>query len=380
MTPRAIHRFLIRAGISLAHVFVWVAAFDITLAYTESLGTAFATVALTYALMHTIAVLATPLAAANMRHGSRRTLEAAILCASAAFAALGCLYLTDLVPFAWGMGGFAILMGLYRALYYVPYEILRGGSMRVPFAEIMIALLPAAAGVIVGADMHVPESLYFAAAALIALSLIPMYYMRDRHEGFAWKYRETFHQLLGTEHRTLLLTAICEGIEAAALLLVWPIAAWLILGGSYPLLGFVISATLLITMIVRIVMRQFKTQPTPAISGAWLVSGWVLRFLAGSATGVILVDVYAHAGHDPERRGLDMATHEHAADNHTYVDEYTALKEMGHGIGRIMLCLILALIALSSSLPIILGGVFVLAAGAGVLGMRVARSHARAAY
>ncbi len=377
MSARQLHRFLLRAALAGAQVFAWIAAFQFLYFYTGSLAGAFAGVALTYALQHTVAILLVPLAARNMRHGSERTLEAAVLCAAAAFATIGGMYISLGIAFTWAMGAFAILMGAYRALYYIPYALASREEKPLPSLDILVALMPALAGVLIASAWYIPQALYFGAAALIVLSLIPTYRMRNLHEGFSWGYRETFHRLFDRGSRPLLLSSISEGIEATALLLVWPITAWIMLDGSYPLLGVVLSATLLVTMVARLIMRSFKIAPTRLIADTIYLSGWVLRYFAGGAGAILLVDVYAHAGGETQKRGIDLATYEHAADNHTYIDEYTALKEMGHALGRILMCGGILLLSETQSLGIIVGGSFAIAALAGLFAIQTARARAR---
>lgn len=380
MSASQLHRFLMRAALSSAHVFAWIAAFHALLIMSGSIASAFAGVAITYALMHTVTILALPLAARNMRHGSRRTLEAAILCAGAAFAGIGGFYLTSDLSFTWVMGGFAFLMGIYRALYYVPYELSRGGASRIAFLEILIALIPAGAGILIATGFFMPQALYFGAAGLCALALLPIYFMPDKHEGFSWSYRQTFHELFAPQHRTLLAISMAEGLEATALLLVWPISIWLLVEQSYPLLGVILSATLLLTMVTRLLLRRFGIVPTPVVAAAMSSSAWALRFFAGNAVSVLLIDTYAHAPQEQHKKGFDLVAHEHVADNHTYVDEYTALKEMGHALGRILMCALIVVLAFSFSPSVIVAGSFVAAATASVATIMLMRGHRRAAF
>ncbi len=371
------HRSLVRAALAGAHVFAWIGAFQFAYARTGSIAEAFAGVALTYALMHTIMILLTPLAARNMRHGSRRTLEAAVLCAAAAFAALGGVYLIGDSALALGMLAFAILMGAYRALYYVPYELSGPQEARSFFAEICIALMPAIAGVALATAWNMPAALYIGAAFLIVCSLPFVFHLRDTCEGFSWGYRETFHELFDVENRSLLKSSLYEGLEATALLLVWPIAIWMMLDGSYPLLGVVMSATFLFTMLARSVLKRFRLYPSPRMAGIVHVSGWILRLFAGSAAAVLIIDIYSHAGSEPRKKGLDIMSFEHSSDNHTYVDEYTALKEMGQALGRILMCGVVVVLAASNSVLLILAGAFAIAALGGWLAIHAAHAHTR---
>ncbi len=379
MSASALHRLILRAALSGSHAFVWVLAFQHLLEVSGSITASFAGVAVTYALAHTVTILATPLAARNMQYGSRRTLMSAVLSAAAAFLVLGGSHVVDQLPLISAMGAFAILMGLYRSLYYVPYSIAKdvGG---VGGWEVLIALMPAVVGIVWASGFFVPQTIMFAAAGLCVASLVPARFMRNTHEAFSWRYRQTFHQLFSPEHRTLLALSIAQGLEAVALLLVWPIGVWMIVDGSYPMLGIVLSATLLFTMAARFFLRRFGIVPTPVVAIAMQASGWALRYVAGNAISVILIDTYAHAPNAAHRSGHDLATNEQAVDNHTYVDEFTALKEMGQAIGRILMCALVVLLALSASVSIVIAGCFAAAAAAGIATTLMLRDHRRTAF
>ena len=87
---------------------------------------------------------------------------------------------------------------------------------------------------------------------------------------------------------------------------------------------------------------------------------------------MVLVDAYFHAG-KPESRGMDTQSHEQIAENRTYVDEITALKEMGMGLGRLLLCGIVAFVAGSGSFGEAVLGAFIIAGLAAVASILLAR-------
>ena len=373
MNAISAHRIFMRAAFSAAHAFAWVAAFQFFVERSLSLTLALSSVAFTYALSHVIVVLLTPLAAAHLRHGVRRSMVAATLAAAAGFAAFSGGMNSDM---AWGITAFALLLGVYRALYFVPYGLLP--AKRATGSEILIALMPAAAGVLI-ASTHFPAYLYACAAVIICVSVFPLFRVTERHEGFAWSYRGTFHQLVARDNRQLLLLSLCEGVEGAALLLIWPLAVWMLLAQSFPLLGVVLSLTLLVSMMVRTGLRGAGFVATPLVSSTVILSSWVLRIFAANAGAVILIDTYAGAA-DESRRGMDTAVHEQVADNRSFVDEYTALKEMATSLGRIMLCVLIGVLAPLSSLSAIFAGTFVIAACAGAISLYATHRRPRASF
>ncbi len=371
-----LHRFIIRCALSLAHVFAWVFAFHYFYISTGSVLSALVSTAMSYALTQVLVVLLTPYSAQRLRHGARGMLVRASLLLAAALAVYAAALSGLLGNIGWGIGIFAVLMGVYRAWYWVPYHVHAEGGGRLPFlAELIVAVAPLVTGLALAATPYAPVAILGAAAILVLLSMIPLYSLSDTHEGFSWGYRQTFHELFSSVHRMPLLSAFFSGFEAAALLLLWPIVVFTLVGWSYATLGLVLSLTFLATMLVRALFRYFKwSLRSPAIHSILIVSAWVLRGTVAAPLAIVLVDTYYHSTTKPGVRGIDHGVHEQIADSHTYVDEFTALKEMGQGIGRIFFCAALVILASFYSFPIVILALFALAALSAVLSIVCARS------
>ncbi|MFA7310006.1 MAG: hypothetical protein WC050_03830 [Candidatus Paceibacterota bacterium] len=102
-----------------------------------------------------------------------------------------------------------------------------------------------------------------------------------------------------------------------------------------------------------------------------------MRLAVGGAIGVILVDTYFYVGSRASTRGVDAGSYEHSADNNTYIDEYTALKEMGMALGRILLCLLVAFMAPVASLSITFIVAFMCAAAAAGVSVYLSQTPVR---
>jgi hypothetical protein len=373
------HRTLLRIALSGVQVFAWIFIFQYFYVRSHSIAEAVSSLALTFALTHVVVILLTPWSARRLRHGFKRLMVYALLSLAAAFTVLAASFAGYLGPIGWGVGFFAVLLGMYRALYWVPYEVAREATptRRVAYSEYLVAIVPAAAGLFLTSTIYAPVALLAIGAAGVALSLIPLLGMADVHEGYAWRYRESFHELLSKSHRRLLLESMTSGIEMATLLLLWPLVIFLVLGWSYPMLGIVLSLTYIVALILRAVLRRPLKAATMPIRALLAASAWIMRLAVGGAVGVVLVDTYFYVGSRATSRGVDMSAHEHSADNNTYVDEYTALKEMGMALGRIIMCLLVAVLAVSFSLPIAFTIAFICAAFAAAAAVYLSQSGAR---
>lgn len=363
------HRFLFRASLSAANLFAWIFVFQYFYVMSGDIAHAFARVALLYALCQLVVTLATPLSVGFLRYGARRGLVEAALLAAAAFVVLG----ATLEGFwggaysAYGMLAFAIILGFYRAFYWMPYEAeahrsTSGGGV---WKEVAIALVPLCAGLFLVSDPMAPVWLLFFAAALIALSVFPLHGVRDVHERLPLSYRETFAEFAAPEHRDLVRRSIFEGAYGAALLFLWPIGVFLIVGWSYGMLGIILSITFLVGIlgrgIVRKTIRRLDLHDSRVFNILLVVSPWILRLSVATPLGVILVDSYFYTT-TPKRLGMDPVIFDQAGDAGYFLDEYTAIKEMGLALGRIAMCALAATLALFFSLPIALIGAFALAA------------------
>src|SRR3989344_4995630 len=370
MHALGLHRFLLRTALACASIFAWIFIFQYFYLVEPDLAHAFARTALIYALSQTITCLLTPYAAQALRKGARRAMLIAVLFLGSAFVILG----GALVRFwgsegaAWGITVFAILLGLYRAFYWIPYtiEISAVSRTRITiWGEILIALLPAVAGLLVAGIASGPLLAIFIGAVGIALSAIPLLYLRNVHERFSWGFRETFTQFSEERNRALVVGGVLEGISGAALLLFWPLTMFLMMGWSYSMLGITLSLTFLVAVFgrsfVRKKLRSRGLHNSALLNTLFSITPWLFRLTVGTPLQAVLVDSYFYTT-VPRRSGVDPFVFEQSADGGSYIDEYTALKEMSLAIGRIVTCILGASIVLLVSIPVAFIVVFVIAA------------------
>ena len=196
--------------------------------------------------------------------------------------------------------------------------------------------------------------------------------MAEVHEGFSWEYRETFAQLWEPENRTIVTQSFFEGLSGATLLFFWPIAVFLITGWSYGMLGIILSFTFVVAILartfVRKLLRRARLQQSGFYDAVFAVTPWLFRLSVATPIGVILADSYFYTT-TPRRMGIDPVAFEQSADGGSYVDEYTALKEMSLALGRIVICVVGAGTALKVSLPVAFVTVISIAAIASVIGV-----------
>ena len=369
------HRFLLRFGFAGANMFAWIFIFQYFYLVEPDIAHGLARTALLYALSQAITCLVTPYAARLLRSGARRVLMSATLVAASAFVILGATFegfwSNAYVPLL--IVVFSCGLGLYRALYWIPYEIeaeTTGKGRGSILAEVLIALPPIICGISISVLPYAPVWILYAGAAFILLSVLPIFYLRDLHEVFSWGYRETFGHLIDPFNRHLVVRSLLEGVAGSALLLFWPLAVFLITGWSYALLGLVLSITFIIGIfarsLVRRAIRRAGLHASNTVNVVLAVTPWLFRMLIATPFGAIAVDSYFYTT-TPWRIGLDPLTFEQTADAGSFLDEHTALKEMALSLGRIALCVVATIAALALTLPIAFIMVFLCAAGASAM-------------
>jgi len=369
MKGLALHRFLLRFALAGASIFAWIVLFQYFYLVGGNLALAVSQTAFLYALSALITCLATPYAARALRAGTRRAITFALLLAIASFTVLG----ATLEGF-WGsqgtggaIGVFAVLFGLYRALYWIPYEVeaSTAGTRRSFAAEILIALAPLCAALFITTVVPALMWLFYIAALIIGLSALAILSAPDTYENFSWGYRQTFHELISREHRAYVTQAIVEGISGAALLLFWPLAVFLLIGWSYAVLGVILSLTFLVAILLRTparaLLRYAGLTNSRLLSGVLAASPWLFRLTIASPLSVVLVDSYFYTT-TPRRMGVDPLSFEQYADGGSLIDEYTALKEMALSIGKVAACFLAAFVAILLSVPAAFVAVFSVAA------------------
>lgn len=344
------HRFFVRAGLAAGAVFAWVLAFDFAFFVSGSFYGALSFTLLLYIASQLVTFLLTPLSGRLLRFGFRRLMTYGTLALALAFASLS-LGLQELLPAVSMWGGlllFAIFFGAYRALYWIPYGVGAAAYAKTRpltkfYAEVLLAVLPLAAGVLFLLPLGA-ASVFLSSTVLALLSVPLLGSIPNVREEYAWGYGETYARLFRPAHRAIVLSGILAGVESTALFLVWPISVFLIVGERYDILGAALAATLLILALGRgFVLRAFsflKIGASPAVEASVRFSAWVLRLTAAGPAAVVAVDTYYYLASPHRSEAPDAASFEQAGDSGTYVDELTALKELGLVIGRVLVCML----------------------------------------
>lgn len=368
-----VHRFLMRLALGLGVVFAWIFMFKALWIMSGNIISALFGIGILYGLSQGIVFLLTPLAGRALRFGLRRGLLWGTCAAFGAFFACMFLFVEDTPERVFSViASFVILSALHRSFYWLPYRSLKNerlASRTNLLGEIVIALAPLLAGFLVTSTLG-GIGLFGIAAGLLVLSFFPIFLINESYEPFAWGYRETYEVLFSKKERVLFAQSIFDGIQGVALLLFWPLVIFLVIGQSFWLLGIILSLTLLCTLFARLIMCSWVPhlqKLSLSVLSILTLSGWIFRLSAATPLTIVAADVFSHTTLSPRRMSIDILSFEQVADGGSFVDEYTALREMGMALGRIGGCALLVVGAflfvpiVALALPILCAGFAALA-------------------
>ena len=351
-----IHRVVFRLALAAGNVLAWVVAFRMFFSATRDLELSLAATACLYVLSHLVTFFVTPLTGRALRFGVRRALILGTLVAAFSFGLLATLFLDPYTGdrMFYMLATFAILNGIYRAIYWIPYKAAETDIERHPgilIRESLVALMPALGGFVL--SDNAPFILFASISASMLLSSFALARMREKYETFEWSYGETVHELFKRSNNLAVGLFILDGIQGAVLLLIWPLAAFLILGQSFVNLGAVLTATLCVAFLgrylVRNALKKMRLHKSPSVLAVTVFSTWIARLAVGTPVQILTIDVLYNSGSSPRRFSIDSYAGEQAADGGHYVDEYTAIKEMGLCLGRMAVTLLFVVLLLTTA-------------------------------
>lgn len=339
------HRFLLRAGLAGSLLFAWIFIFQYYTLDSQSVYFGLQRVLFLYGLSQIVCILLTPLCARTLRNGAKRMMVFSISFLSLAYIGLA-VSLAGLLGESTALGFllFSLALGAYQAMYWIPYSVeydaVGRNAQNFISKELLLAMMPILAGIALFDDPFAPISLLFGMVGLFMVSLLPLIHVPEQYEGFSWSFQETFGELIEPAHRHFVASSLASGFEGTLLLLFWPIAIFLILGGSFPLFGILMGFTLLVSLILKDA-GQTAHASSPLLAAAHAASTWIIRIFVITPVSLMLVETYGSGV--PGTRSDHFAT-EQRGDNGSYIDELSALKEISLALGRLLAALFAALL------------------------------------
>lgn len=256
---------------------------------------------------------------------------------------------------AYATVAYIVFVSIYRAMYWVPYHVdfansldttMRGRQLAIlrNIASVILVAVPTIGGIIITSAGFSAVFLFSIVVMLIALG--PLWFMNHTYERYSWGYVDTFVHLFSRNNRPLLLAHAANGAQGVVTLVFWPIYVFTLLDERFTVLGIISSLTIVVVIILRtLVGKLFDTWSHKRMLTVGVImatTGWVSKLFVQTPLSIFVADSYHNFGRTVNTLSFDATTYEQSADNGRYVDEYTALKEMALGVGRVIMLLIIA--------------------------------------
>lgn len=351
----ATHRLIFRAALAAGNVFAWIIIFRLFYVSTQSIETSLAGTASLYVLSQCLTFILTPLSGMALRRGVKKVLVLGTVAVSLSFLIIAALFFanpsSDEVFSA--IGAFAIMQGIYRAFYYVPYKTAAkdDASLFSILREAGIALIPALAGLALTSLENGVAILFALCSILTLIAAFFAAHIVEKHEQFDWTYGETIREFTAQKNNLAVGLFILDGMQGAVLIFIWPLAMFLLLG-SFQTLGAVLTATFCVAFLgrylVRKLLRNLRIQ-SPITIASIAVSTWIAKLAVASPIQILIVNIAYTSGNSTARFNIDNHLFEQSADGGHFIDEYTAIKEMGLAVGRIAACLLFIVLLLTTA-------------------------------
>lgn len=212
------------------------------------------------------------------------------------------------------------------------------------------------------------QVLFGVAVALLLAATISYAFVPETNTKFQWSIKHTWRQLFARKYRNVLIGEYANGAEQVVNLIVWPIFLFEILDGDVLEIGAVSTVVVAVTVFVQLFLGKYLDGHSSSLRttlryGSFLYAvGWIVKIFVLSTVQVFFVGLYHNIMRIFARTPLAAILYDVSAEQGSYVDEVTVLREMAHHFGRATSVIVVAF--LSVFIPI--AWTFVIAALASI--------------
>jgi MFS family permease len=256
-----------------------------------------------------------------------------------------------------------VMITLWRMTYWLPYHIKfteltkkknRGKQISILLvaSSILGALAPLCAGVMIersGFDL-----VFSIAMFLMLISMIPYFKLKRTHEPYSWSYSQTWRQLFLKKNQAMILPLVADGAENVVGVIVWPIFIFTILEGNYLEVGaistLIIGATIVIQLLTGSLVDTSAKKSVLRFGSMLYSLGWVIKIFVATAFHIFVAGIYHNIMKIFMRTSFDTLVYEIAADQGHFVDEFSTLREIAIGIGRILMLSLAIILSIHTSI------------------------------
>lgn len=267
-------------------------------------------------------------------------------------------FLTDAfsIPFVWFVIGAALLLTVYKILYWIPFHTeffklsdSKNRGRQVSFFEaaslLMSIFLPAVAAYLISRYGY--PVVFIIAVIVMILSVFPYRKLKgmDNDDSFTWGYKETWRMLHKERNTKMAFSFYAVGIESVINLFIWPIFLYQIFNGNLLDVGIVstliIGATVLLQLLAGKYVDAFHQGGRVLKVGSIMYSlGWFAKIFIVTAVDVFIAGAYHAFSRIATLTPMGSMHYDLSSQQEEYIDEYNVLREMYISIGRIIAVII----------------------------------------
>lgn len=183
---------------------------------------------------------------------------------------------------------------------------------------------------------------------LSGISIIPLLFLPTFNVKYEFGFYESFKRLFSKRFRSMSLSMMAYGAENIVGIVIWPIFLFAIFDGQYLEIGTFAAIIVIIGLVLELVVGKETDRFSPGKmlkfgTGVYAL-GWVWKGLVDTVLGVFAASTFHNFGAILLRTPMDTLMYEQAADSGHYIDEYTVLREIALGLGRVLMLMFLILI------------------------------------
>lgn len=249
-----------------------------------------------------------------------------------------------------GIMGLTIVSCFYWSPFHIDYAQLgpkqaRGAYLGRLYAtqQLIQVVAPVLAGwVIVTYGFHLN---FFLGLVIAGVSIVPLLFLPPVRVKYEFGFWESFRRLFDKKFRPMSLSMMAFGAENIVGVVVWPIFLYAIFHGEYLEIGAFAGIIVVIGLALELLVGRETDRFSPARlikygTGIYAL-GWVWKGLVETVVGVFAASTFHSVGAIMLRTPMDTLMYEQAADSGHYIDEYTVLREIALGMGRVLMLLFL---------------------------------------
>lgn len=247
-----------------------------------------------------------------------------------------------------------LFLTFFRMLYWVPFHtelaeftdrFSRGRELALLRAMLLVlaVLGPLTGGFLI--ERFGYQSLFFTVMLIEILASIPLFFTAPVSVRYEYSYLETYLQLFNRPLRRLLLSHIGLGALNMVEIVFWPVFIYTVLTGDVLRVGAVSSLVVVgliaVNLIIGVLVDKTRKQRLLRFGTFFLAGGWLLRSAVATSFQIFWTSTFYNFGNALFITPYQALYYERAADQGHYVDEYTVVREVALGIGRVMMLLMM---------------------------------------